>query len=112
MTAALAALRALGYEVTAEHDALHLRYLGTGAPPAARVRPLLTALRAEKPAVLALLRLEAVSATADVSDVVDIVDARPEQLDSESMSGVAGCAPCPRCQQATDHDGACWPCNG
>jgi hypothetical protein len=59
MSPAVLGMRALGYLVTAVDGIIQLRYVGDGAPDAAQVRPLLAALRAQKPAAIAALAGEA-----------------------------------------------------
>lgn len=51
-------LRRLGYEVAAEGSDIRCRYVGLGRPDAARVRPWLEVLRADKPAALGVLHAE------------------------------------------------------
>lgn len=57
-TEAVAALQAAGYVLTVEDDdRIRARYAGEGTPHAATVQPLLLALRANKPAAVAFLRM-------------------------------------------------------
>jgi hypothetical protein len=55
MTTVLTDLQALGYEVHAHSDRLHVQWLGEGKPPRAQVLPLVEELKRCKPEILRLL---------------------------------------------------------